>query len=198
MTSSGTAYRGSSGRPCPARDAGPLHHPRGASSSTLVPDAGLPAHADRRAGRRGDGRRGLRRGRGPHRPGPGDAVGHRCLRPGRGGCAGHRRLRPDPGGCVGLGRPHGRAWRPTPAPGAPRDPLRPPCAPAAAPPAVPPRPVSSSPYLSVDAPVVPLRLGSGRRMSAPPDDDSKRVGWYADGPPPANWAPPSPWATSTP
>ncbi|WP_427923441.1 class F sortase [Streptomyces sp. cg40] len=40
------------------------------------------------------------------------------------------------------------------------------------------------PYLDVDAPVVPLRLGSGRRMSAPPDDDSKQVGWYADGPAP--------------
>ncbi|XUL94091.1 class F sortase [Streptomyces galilaeus] len=58
-------------------------------------------------------------------------------------------------------------------------------------PAPPPRPLPRSPatglvipYLSVDAPVVPLRLGSGRRMSAPPDDDSKRVGWYADGPAP--------------
>ncbi|WP_262058369.1 class F sortase [Streptomyces sp. STR69] len=40
------------------------------------------------------------------------------------------------------------------------------------------------PYLGVDAPVVPLRLGRGRHMSAPPDDDSKRVGWYADGPAP--------------
>lgn len=58
-------------------------------------------------------------------------------------------------------------------------------------PAPPPRPLPRSPatglvipYLSVDAPVVPLRLGSGRRMSAPPDDDPKRVGWYADGPAP--------------
>jgi sortase (surface protein transpeptidase) len=31
---------------------------------------------------------------------------------------------------------------------------------------------------------MPLRLDRGRRMSAPPDDDPKRVGWYADGPSP--------------
>ncbi|WP_324604895.1 class F sortase [Streptomyces xylophagus] len=42
----------------------------------------------------------------------------------------------------------------------------------------------SIPYLDVDAPVMPLRLGPDRRMSAPPDDDPKRVGWYADGPAP--------------
>lgn len=40
------------------------------------------------------------------------------------------------------------------------------------------------PYLDVDAPVMPLRLGHDRRMPAPPDDDPKRVGWYADGPSP--------------
>ena len=40
------------------------------------------------------------------------------------------------------------------------------------------------PYLDVDAPVMPLRLDRGHRMSAPPDDDPKRVGWYADGPSP--------------
>ncbi|MEV6484579.1 class F sortase [Streptomyces sp. NPDC051576] len=58
-------------------------------------------------------------------------------------------------------------------------------------PAPPPRPLSHSratglviPYLSVDAPVIPLRLGRGRHMSAPPDDDPKRVGWYTDGPSP--------------
>ncbi|MFE2419992.1 class F sortase [Streptomyces hokutonensis] len=58
-------------------------------------------------------------------------------------------------------------------------------------PAPPPLPLPRSratglviPYLSVDAPVVPLRLGRGRQMSAPPDDDPKRVGWYADGPTP--------------
>jgi len=58
-------------------------------------------------------------------------------------------------------------------------------------PAPPPRPLPRSratglviPYLGVDAPVVPLRLGRGRHMSAPPDDDPKRVGWYVDGPTP--------------
>lgn len=40
------------------------------------------------------------------------------------------------------------------------------------------------PYLDVDAPVMSLRLDRGHRMSAPPDDDPKRVGWYADGPSP--------------
>ncbi|WP_406128500.1 class F sortase [Streptomyces sp. NBC_00989] len=60
-------------------------------------------------------------------------------------------------------------------------------------PAPPPRPhtlprsratVLAIPYLDVDAPVMPLRLGHDRRMPAPPDDDPKRVGWYADGPSP--------------
>ncbi|MER7924416.1 class F sortase [Streptomyces sp. NPDC096057] len=58
-------------------------------------------------------------------------------------------------------------------------------------PAPPPRPLPRSratglviPYVGVDAPVIPLRLGRERRMSAPPDDDPKRVGWYADGPTP--------------
>ncbi|WP_406465659.1 class F sortase [Streptomyces sp. NBC_01622] len=58
-------------------------------------------------------------------------------------------------------------------------------------PAPPPRPLPRSratglviPYLDVDAPVVPHRLGRGRHMSAPPEDDSKQVGWYADGPAP--------------
>ncbi|MFI5886334.1 class F sortase [Streptomyces sp. NPDC051554] len=58
-------------------------------------------------------------------------------------------------------------------------------------PAPSPRPLPHSraitlaiPYLDVDAPVMPLRLGHDRRMSAPPDDDPKRVGWYADGPSP--------------
>ena len=58
-------------------------------------------------------------------------------------------------------------------------------------PAPPPRPLPRSratalaiPYLDVDAPVMPLRLDRGHRMSAPPDDDPKLVGWYADGPSP--------------
>jgi hypothetical protein len=58
-------------------------------------------------------------------------------------------------------------------------------------PAPPPRPLPRSratalaiPYLGIDAPVLPLGLDRGHRMSAPPDDDPKRVGWYAGGPSP--------------
>ncbi|MEV6502837.1 class F sortase [Streptomyces prunicolor] len=81
--------------------------------------------------------------------------------------------------------------RPSPAhpvvpPGRPARPVA-----GAARPAPSPRPLPGSratalaiPYLDVDAPVMPLRLGHDRRMSAPPDDDPKRVGWYADGPSP--------------
>ncbi|WP_308295093.1 class F sortase [Streptomyces sp. NK08204] len=40
------------------------------------------------------------------------------------------------------------------------------------------------PYLSVDAPVMALRLDGEHRMTAPPDDHAKLVGWYQDGPSP--------------
>ncbi len=40
------------------------------------------------------------------------------------------------------------------------------------------------PYLDIDAPVMGLRLGSDRRLPAPPDDDSNLVGWYEGGPAP--------------
>ncbi|QUC63607.1 class F sortase [Streptomyces sp. A2-16] len=40
------------------------------------------------------------------------------------------------------------------------------------------------PYLSVDAPVMNLRLDRNRRLTAPPDDDDNLVGWYAEGPSP--------------
>ncbi|MGX1269000.1 class F sortase [Streptomyces phaeoluteigriseus] len=40
------------------------------------------------------------------------------------------------------------------------------------------------PYLDLDAPVMDLRLDSRRRLPAPPEDDPKLVGWYADGPSP--------------
>lgn len=40
------------------------------------------------------------------------------------------------------------------------------------------------PYLSVDAPVIDLRLDDRRRLPAPADGDAHRVGWYADGPGP--------------
>ncbi|MFF3410053.1 class F sortase [Streptomyces sp. NPDC002742] len=40
------------------------------------------------------------------------------------------------------------------------------------------------PSLGLDAPVVGLRLDGGRRLTAPPVDDPKLVGWYTDGPTP--------------
>ncbi|MDQ0990022.1 class F sortase [Streptomyces sp. V3I7] len=58
-------------------------------------------------------------------------------------------------------------------------------------PPAPPRPLPRSravrlaiPYLGVDAPVGTLRLDRDRRMTAPPDDAPRLVGWYADGPSP--------------
>ncbi|WP_019059202.1 class F sortase [Streptomyces prunicolor] len=82
--------------------------------------------------------------------------------------------------------PPGRPARPVVPPGRPAHPVAGPARPAPS-----PRPLPGSratalaiPYLDVDAPVMPLRLGHDRRMSAPPDDDPKRVGWYADGPSP--------------
>ncbi|MFG2376269.1 class F sortase [Streptomyces sp. NPDC048504] len=83
------------------------------------------------------------------------------------------------------GRPAPPA-RPTARPSRPSHPVARPVRTAS-----PPRPLPHSraitlaiPYLDVDAPVMPLRLDRGHRMSAPPDDDPKRVGWYADGPSP--------------
>ncbi|MFH8801745.1 class F sortase [Streptomyces sp. NPDC017936] len=40
------------------------------------------------------------------------------------------------------------------------------------------------PYLSIDAPVMDLRLDGERRLPAPPEDDPRLVGWYAAGPSP--------------
>jgi hypothetical protein len=40
------------------------------------------------------------------------------------------------------------------------------------------------PYLDVEAPVVDLRLDRHGQLTAPPDDNSNLVGWYADGPSP--------------
>ncbi|WP_037628531.1 class F sortase [Streptomyces aureus] len=61
----------------------------------------------------------------------------------------------------------------------------------AARPAPPPAPLPRSratrlriPSLDVDAPVIGLRLDRDRRLTAPPVDDPKPVGWYTDGPTP--------------
>ncbi|WP_435215131.1 class F sortase [Streptomyces sp. bgisy034] len=40
------------------------------------------------------------------------------------------------------------------------------------------------PYISVDSPLMDLRLDSERRLPAPPEDEPNLVGWYADGPSP--------------
>ncbi|MGW0878846.1 class F sortase [Streptomyces sp. NPDC002671] len=66
-----------------------------------------------------------------------------------------------------------------------------PATPTPRPPAPSPHPLPRSratalaiPYLSVHAPVMGLRLDREHRMTAPPDDDPKLVGWYQDGPSP--------------
>ncbi|MGC9537885.1 class F sortase [Streptomyces sp. UG1] len=40
------------------------------------------------------------------------------------------------------------------------------------------------PYVSIDAPMMDLRLDSERRLPAPPEDEPNLVGWFADGPSP--------------
>ncbi|MFE7858110.1 class F sortase [Streptomyces sp. NPDC057403] len=57
--------------------------------------------------------------------------------------------------------------------------------------APPPRPLSRSratrvviPYIGVDAPVFGLGLDRDHRLTAPPEDDGHRVGWYEGGPSP--------------
>ncbi|MFG1672110.1 class F sortase, partial [Streptomyces sp. Y7] len=40
------------------------------------------------------------------------------------------------------------------------------------------------PYISVDSPLMDLRLDSERRLPAPPEEEPNLVGWYADGPSP--------------
>ncbi|WRZ93838.1 class F sortase [Streptomyces sp. NBC_01007] len=58
-------------------------------------------------------------------------------------------------------------------------------------PASPPKPLPHSraaslriPSLGLEAPVIGLRLDRGRRLTAPPVNDPKLVGWYTDGPTP--------------
>ncbi|GGV68318.1 class F sortase [Streptomyces massasporeus] len=77
-------------------------------------------------------------------------------------------------------RPAAAAPRPAPKPAAPA--VRKPR------PAAGPRPLPRSratrlliPYLRLDAPVMDLGLDRDRRLTAPPDDDPKLVGWYRHG-----------------
>ncbi|MFI6036485.1 class F sortase [Streptomyces sp. NPDC051315] len=109
--------------------------------------------------------------------------------------------RPRPGSKAAATRPQGRAHRPaqprSPAATAGRSPATP-SRPQAAPPrsratskSARPRPLPRSratrlaiPYLGIDAPIMDLRLDAERRLPAPPEDDPKLVGWYAEGPTP--------------
>ncbi|MDX2524967.1 class F sortase [Streptomyces europaeiscabiei] len=70
--------------------------------------------------------------------------------------------------------------RPAPATG-PAESKRP-----ARPRTLPPSPAKTVtiPYLGIEAPATGLRLDSGRRLPAPPDDRPELVGWYAEGPAP--------------
>ncbi|MFF3449787.1 class F sortase [Streptomyces sp. NPDC002667] len=88
---------------------------------------------------------------------------------------------------AGAGAGHPVDARPGGAARGPADPS--PAAGRAAPPA--PAPLSRSraaslriPSLGVDAPVIGLRLDPGHRLTAPPVDDPKPVGWYTEGPTP--------------
>ncbi|MFD5480292.1 class F sortase [Streptomyces hawaiiensis] len=86
-------------------------------------------------------------------------------------------------------RPAATTPRPAPKPAAPRPAPRP-VAPVTRKPRPPAglRPLPRSratrlliPYLRVDAPVMDLGLDRDRRLTAPPDDDPKLVGWYRHG-----------------
>nr|WP_237305123.1 class F sortase [Streptomyces qaidamensis] len=97
---------------------------------------------------------------------------------------------PPPGARKGNpAAPHSRPAVATPRPAPPRPAARVP-APAARKPHSPPgpRPLPRSratrlliPYLRVDAPVMGLGLDRDRRLTAPPDDDPRLVGWYQHG-----------------
>ncbi|MFD9937052.1 class F sortase [Streptomyces massasporeus] len=87
---------------------------------------------------------------------------------------------PDPATPPPHPRPAAAAPRPAPKPPAPA--VRKPRPPAG------PRPLPRSratrlliPYLRLDAPVMDLGLDRDRRLTAPPDDDPKLVGWYRHG-----------------
>ncbi|WP_093789428.1 class F sortase [Streptomyces sp. cf124] len=95
---------------------------------------------------------------------------------------------------LATGRTPAGSTSPTPAAPTPAQPVRPaPPAPGPAGPRKPARPRTlppspartvSIPYLGIEAPVTGLRLDARRRLPAPPDDQPKLVGWYADGPAP--------------
>ncbi|MGW7512463.1 class F sortase [Streptomyces massasporeus] len=87
---------------------------------------------------------------------------------------------PDPATPPPHPRPAAATPRPAPKPAAPA--VRKPR------PAAGPRPLPRSratrlliPYLRLDAPVMDLGLDRDRRLTAPPDDDPKLVGWYRHG-----------------
>ncbi|MFH9712261.1 class F sortase [Streptomyces luteogriseus] len=87
---------------------------------------------------------------------------------------------PDPAKSPPRPRPTAAAPRPAPEPAAPA--VRKPRPPAGL------RPLPRSratrlliPYLRLDAPVMDLGLDRDRRLTAPPDDDPKLVGWYRHG-----------------
>ncbi|CAL9343733.1 class F sortase [Streptomyces sp. enrichment culture] len=80
--------------------------------------------------------------------------------------------------------PSGKAKRPRPAPPARARPKRPPAP-------KPPAPLGRSPavrvtidHIGVKAPVIPLGLDREGRLTAPPVDDPRSVGWWKDGPAP--------------
>ncbi|MFD9121189.1 class F sortase [Streptomyces bottropensis] len=106
---------------------------------------------------------------------------------------------PPPTEASGQGAPAGRTTPAGPVSPTPTEPARPAQATAPAPASAPagpkrparPRTLPPSPaktvtirYLGIEAPVTALRLDSGRRLPAPPDDKPELVGWYAEGPAP--------------
>ncbi|MFD8231923.1 class F sortase [Streptomyces sp. NPDC059696] len=146
----------------PRPDQGPAARPEAAGTRTTA----SPGTADAGSGP----------GDAPHTTGPRNAP--------------HRRA-----GSAATGHPRSRAPAaptPRPAAAAPRRPAVEPAAPARAarktvPPAGPrtlPRSRATRlliPYLRLDAPVMDLGLDRDRRLTAPPDDDPKLVGWYRHG-----------------
>ncbi|MFF6950083.1 class F sortase [Streptomyces iakyrus] len=150
----------------------------GARTST----AALPVHSTTPGPRTGPSRTPAPPSATPHARGPA------TNRPAPNGPQGPRAT-PAPRNGTPVAPPHNRPAAATPRPAPPKPAARAP-APAVRKPHRPAglRPLPRSratrlliPYLRLDAPVMDLGLDRDRRLTAPPDDDPKLVGWYRHG-----------------
>ncbi|MFF5368435.1 class F sortase [Streptomyces sp. NPDC013187] len=162
--------------PSPRLRTGPAEAPASATTPARTPGSRTPGATHPGARAPGPTHPGAR-APGPTRPGaraPGPATPE--VRAQGAGAPGARGAKP----AAPASRPAAAIPRPAPKPAAPA--VRKPRPPAGL------RPLPRSratrlliPYLDVDAPVMDLGLDRDRRLTAPPDDDPKLVGWYRHG-----------------